>query len=375
MKPIRATVFCRSLSPHLTQVLTGLVLLHRAGVVRLRQVFMGSGTADARASAYGPQAHEAHLLVLLDGGTRVYFDTQDAQDINLVAAEQVDLYFKRSYAREAIPPALRAKVRPYGLNYAVYADGRDVFEIGRRLFFEKDAAKRMKMLVRLTLSGFEMAAVAPGFRATVGQMSAPPDRAQPPRVLFMARAWDPTDDPARPAEKAEQRRQINEARAACVRLLRKEFGPAFTGGFRHTPYALSHHKDVLLPDDRLSTKENYIRLLREHSIGIATTGLHESIGWKLAEYVAFSKAIAAERLRFEVAGELAAGENYLEFDSPAKCVEQTLRLFTDRGLREAMMERNQRYYEACLRPDMLMLRTLRMAMPGRIPEGLQLPHA
>ena len=36
-----------------------------------------------------------------------------------------------------------------------------------------------------------------------------------------------------------------------------------------------------------------------------------------------------------------------------------------------MMERNQRYYEACLRPDMLMLRTLRMAMPDRIaPEAL-----
>lgn len=375
MKPSNATVFCRSLSPHLTQALTGLVLLHRAGVVRLRQVFIGSGTADARASAYGPQAHEAHLLVLLDGGTRVYYDTQDAQDINLVAAEQVDLYFKRSYAREAIPPALRAKVHPYGLNYAVYADGRDVFEIGRRLFFEKDAAKRMKALVRLTLSGFEMSAVAPGFRATVGQMSAPPDRLQPPRVLFMARAWDPTDDPARPAEKAEQRRQINEARAACVRLLRKEFGAAFTGGFRHTPYALTHHKDVLLPDDRLSTKENYIRLLREHSIGIATTGLHESIGWKLAEYVAFSKAIAAERLCFEVPGELAAGDNYLEFDSPEMCVEQTLRLFTDRELREAMMERNQRYYEASLRPDVLVLRTLRMSMPGRFPEVAQVADA
>jgi len=371
MKPIHATVFCRSLSPHLTQALTGLVLLHRAGAIRLHQVFMGSGTADARASAYGPEAHEAHLLVLLDGGTRVYYDTQDAQDINLAAAERVDLYFKRSYAREAVPPALRAKVHPYGLNYAVYADGRDVFEMGRRLFFEKEAAKRMKALARLALSGFEMSAVAPGFRATVGQMSAPPDRAQPPRVLFMARAWDPGDDPARPPEKAEQRRQINEARAECVRLLRREFGPAFTGGFRHTPYALTHHKDVLLADDRLSTKENYIRLLREHSIGIATTGLHESIGWKLAEYVAFSKAIAAERLRFEVPGELAAGENYLEFDSPEKCVEQTLRLFTDRGLREAMMERNQRYYEACLRPDMLMLRTLRMAMPDRIaPEAL-----
>ena len=374
MKPIHATVFCRSLSPHLTQALTGLALLHRAGVVRLRQVFLGSGRRDARASAYGPQAHEAHLLVLLDGGTQVYFDTQDAQDINLTAAERVDLYFKRSYAWEAIPPALRAKVHPYGLNYAVHADGRDVFEMGRRLFFERDAAKRIKMLARLTLSGFAMSAVAPGFRATVGEMSAPPDRAQPPRVLFMARAWDPTDDPARPAEKAEQRRQINEARAECVRLLRKEFGPAFTGGFRHTPYALTHHKDVLLADDRLSTKENYIRLLREHSIGVATTGLHESIGWKLAEYVAFSKAIAAERLCFEVPGKFAVGENYLEFDSPEQCVEQTLRLFADHGLREAMMERNQRYYEDWLRPDVLMLRTLRMAMPGRIPEGLQLAH-
>jgi hypothetical protein len=222
-------------------------------------------------------------------------------------------------------------------------------------------------MLRLALRGMDMSAVAPGFRATMGQMSAPPERAQPPRVLFMARAWDPTDDPARPAEKVEQRRQINEVRAECVRLLRKEFGAAFTGGFRHTPYALTHHKDVLLPDDRLSTKENYIRLLREHSIGIATTGLHESIGWKLAEYAAFSKAIAAERLRFEVPGELAAGDNYLEFDSPETCVEQTLRLFTDRGLREAMMECNQRYYEACLRPDVLMLRTLRMGDAGTFP--------
>ncbi|MCX6026684.1 MAG: hypothetical protein NTY23_10580 [Chloroflexi bacterium] len=374
MKPIHATVFCRSLSPHLTQSLTGLVLLHRAGIIRLKQVLIRRGQGDERASVYGPTAHEAHLLLLLEDSVRVYYDMQDAQDINLSAAEGVDLYFKRSYAREAIPPALRARVHPYGLNYAVYADGRDGFEIRRRLFFEPEAGKRLRAMLRLALRGMDMSAVAPGFRATMGQMSAPPERAQPPRVLFMARAWDPTDDPARPAEKVEQRRQINEVRAECVRLLRKEFGAAFTGGFRHTPYALTHHKDVLLPDDRLSTKENYIRLLREHSIGIATTGLHESIGWKLAEYAAFSKAIAAERLRFEVPGELAAGENYLEFDSPETCVIQTLRLFTDRGLREAMMECNQRYYEACLRPDVLMLRTLCMAMPGRFPEAVQAAH-
>jgi hypothetical protein len=93
-------------------------------------------------------------------------------------------------------------------------------------------------------------------------------------------------------------------------------------------------------------------------ICVATTGLHGSIGGKFAEYVCLSKAILSEKLQYAVPGDLREGRNYLEFTTADECVEQAWRLFSDRALRNRLMCNNARYYNAWLRPDMLILNSL-----------------
>jgi hypothetical protein len=181
----------------------------------------------------------------------------------------------------------------------------------------------------------------------------------------MTQAWD--HNKARSKAKSEERDFMNNTRAQCIRLLKKEFGVHFLGGFAHSVYSNDRFRDCLLPDNKLSQKKNYMELLREFPICIATTGLHGSIGWKLAEYVSYSKAIVTERLNYQVPGHFQKELNYLDFVSPEDCVESAVRLFHNYNLRCQFMINNYRYYYSYLRPDSLVLNTLAIAI--RWPSG------
>ncbi|MBV1906550.1 MAG: hypothetical protein KUG75_10760, partial [Pseudomonadales bacterium] len=99
-----------------------------------------------------------------------------------------------------------------------------------------------------------------------------------------------------------------------------------------------------------------------YPICVATTGLHQSIGWKFAEYIAFSKAILSETLNFEVPGKLSEGMNFLEFTSAEACVENASILMSDHELRKKLMLNNAIYYHKNMRPDNLILRTILTAL-------------
>jgi hypothetical protein len=153
-------------------------------------------------------------------------------------------------------------------------------------------------------------------------------------------------------------------RAECVLRLREELGDKFFGGIEHSPYAQQHFEAALLPDNADSARSRYLNLLRKHSIGVTTTGLHGSIGGKLAEYVAFAKAIVTEPLHYEVPGDFREGRNYLTFTSAAECASQVARLMHDWELRHSMMQNNWNYYRSFLRPDKLVRNALTAATPA-----------
>jgi hypothetical protein len=108
----------------------------------------------------------------------------------------------------------------------------------------------------------------------------------------------------------------------------------------------------------LTTKRQYLRLLAEHPICVTSGGLHRSLGWKLGEYVALSKAIVTERLAFEVPGEFAEGKNYLSYADAKGCVAAVKRLVHDQALRGSMMQSNRDYFLNHLRPDRLVANAL-----------------
>lgn len=339
---------------HLSQIYTGFAVLARTGVINLSQQLLAPPKSQ-------PKSRNCYLEAIVGTDTHLYYDLHDDQAIDREAANRVDYYFKRSPPPQASTPPGKARILPLGLNYAIYPDGIDWLELRRIIHGDRSP----KAIARAMAKSHPYLASRLPFIPTVTNMAAPPALEQQPQVLFMARTWDPAQLTDLSREEAEDRQLINETRAKCIRLLRQEFGHRFRGGFQHSEYTRKHFGNLLVDDNRRSGKRQYIASLQHYPICISTTGLHQSNGWKLAEYVAFSKAIIAETLHSEVPGNFSPNNNYLAFATPEQCVDQAVRLFTDKPLRQSMMLNNQRYYSEYLRPDMMVKRTLDIALAGK----------
>lgn len=158
----------------------------------------------------------------------------------------------------------REKVFPFGLNYENYAGNFDRFLLARSKFYQ--GKEKLKIVLK-TFGG------ASGFNIFE-------DLPRPqiePKVIFMARAWNP--------EKIEDKKQkaqteaINETRAECVRLLRKEFGARFFGGLAVDDYSEKNFKDCLLPNETVSKQSNILKsskisrfALRQRVCAVLTVG-------------------------------------------------------------------------------------------------------
>lgn len=346
--PLTCQLFSYSDTPHLQQLYTGYRILHDRNVVRVKQIVSKKHLKGSR---------DVHLKVVVNDRTVLYYDTHDSYEIDEEALHEVDFYFKRSYADTFVKTlSEQHKIFPLGLNYPIYGEGFDRLLLKRASLY--GGVEKIKTLVRAF--NFEPFLAQKIYTPRVSSLTCYPDFNAPPKVLFMVGAWNPNINNV--PEKQEEIRRINETRAQCVRLLRREFGENFCGGFAPDDYATKHYGDCLLHDGDSAKKKNYLKILLDYPICIATTGLNNSIGWKLAEYVAHAKAIVAERLNYRVPGSFENGVNYLEFSKPEVCVEAAVKLFENRELRCRMMANNFRYYQSYLRPDALILNTLEIAL-------------
>src|SRR5262249_25684819 len=141
-------------------------------------------------------ARHAHLQVILNRNSRLYFDCHDSFEIDEDGAGEVDCYFKRSYVRPAVPESLRAKVFPLVLNYEVHSAELDTWSRQRISLFGEQSPSTS----------------TPRFLPTVEMMHCRPGNAGP-RILFITRAWDPFDNPDRSDAKVAERIICNDARA------------------------------------------------------------------------------------------------------------------------------------------------------------------
>jgi hypothetical protein len=197
--------------------------------------------------------------------------------------------------------------------------------------------------------------------------------------LFLTRLWDPagvnaqhlagihphlSEQEAR--ELAQQRKeeiaQMNQLRIGSIRACRAAFGERFFGGLCDSMYAREQAPDLILPP-AATRKDAFLQSLRENYICIANSGLHRSTGWKLAEYTAAGRAIVTEPLAFEVPGSFRRGQNYAEFTTPEQCVHELAALLANPAQVHRMENANFDYYCRFVRPDALVLRTLRVGVP------------
>ena len=119
---------------------------------------------------------------------------------------------------------------------------------------------------------------------------------------------------------------------------------------------------MVVTDNTVTSKRSYLTLMKRHPVCVATTGLHGSNGWKLAEYVACARAVLTEPLRYEVPGSFSRNQNYLEFTTPGECLQRAEELMLDDTVRTRLMRNNADYYRSSLRPDALVFNALSLAL-------------
>lgn len=320
---------------HCSQIMAGLELLRQAGEIAV----------DSSECRYVGGA-------MVEGCFRdrvVVYDLADGYQLANKLRDLMkgcDFYFKRSYSRDlnrrVFSEEEQSKIFPLGLNYQVAVPG-SLFQ-GQGLRGFRGFVKRLvgwKSDDYFTCDKFEEV-----------PREIDSDKMQ---ILFMTRLWSPDVDDA--SGERSRRESINAMRIALIRAFRKKYGKRFFGGVQRSRLAYSLAPDCIL-DYRITNRSNYLNILHGSDICIGSTGLHNSIGWKLAEYVAAAKAIATEPLFYEIPGGFDEGRNYLRFDDVDGAITAVDSLVNDPAAVYRMKLANADYYAHWLRPDALVRNSL-----------------
>jgi hypothetical protein len=356
-------------SPHTTQVYSGLYDLAEDGKILLEATsrFDGNIKRAARNSVLCLQVSDTE-----SGRTRtVCFDLFDGCEISSVERLRLcDVYLKRSYYDkyiDALDHVDRKKIMPYGLNYECRS--RNEREIFRRLFifhsangsFSKDPLHSLKdfssgvLRYLLLKTDLDILGLKP---MSIGDFVVQPDEPAELKILLQTRLWTSRECPRISDSRLKE---INDMRVNTVRSLKRKFGGQFLGGLLPTDAARRDYPDLCVPMG--STKRRaYMDAVKKCLVCVTTTGLHDSIGFRLPEYLAASRCIVTEPLKYQLPVSLIEGTNYLSFRTPDECVRACERLLASPQLANQMRYENHKYYLNEVEPAALVHKCLTTAM-------------
>lgn len=337
---------------HLYQIIAGFILLKRSGLINLK-------------IEQSKEILPYNMMELnINNQLKVLYDVNDGYD-NLIKngknyvefmdqlLDKYDICFKRSYSQTYNSKLKNGnKIYPLGLNYMTTIRGN----LAHRYYSEDPKNEKVKKLIRrIPFSKYY------NNKYLIENFECKPKVSNNPKILFLARLWDPNGvelENLHPDKKAE-RIDINEKRVACIRACIREFGSNFIGGITPSKFANENYGDLVVNNKNITNRDGYLKLMKESDICIATTGLHNSIGWKFGEYVAASKAIVSEPLHYELPGNFKRNKNYLEFNNEKQCIKNIHQLINDKSKRYSMMQNNHIYYLNYVKPDKLILNSLK----------------
>jgi len=347
MNKLHCQVILESNAEHCHQIYTGLADLAYDGFLEL----------DVKVSEKFTSNNFGKPIVFctLNRSQNIVFDLSDSRKlIDEEALKAVDFYFKRSYDEDYTDRMKNGqKIRALGLNYLAYSKHGFWKE---RISASKNIKEKLKTFLRYNKFFSKRFNIQDSLYACeTSNFESYPKVSDSPKVLFLVRAWKPEN--VSTEEKKLERYRMNDQRANIIRTLKKELGNKFVGGFLKEPYAETMYPDCVVSKN-MTSKKNYLELMKDSDICIATTGLEESIGWKFAEYVAASNAIVSEKLMFTLPGDFKEGQNYLCFSSSEECVAQVNKLIEDKAMRLEMMHNNYKYYCSNVEPKKLVLNAL-----------------
>jgi glycosyltransferase involved in cell wall biosynthesis len=287
-------------------------------------------------------------------GRLVMLDLHDDSEVRPEQYQRADIYFKRM-CRKADLAAL-SKLQPLGLIFPCYH--RPLRQLGYFLR-TRPAVVHLKQVLRYLPIPFLMGGGATASNMLLKKMECN-DLTREFAIGFQTQVWDPA---RATGEKAQgERLRINEERILLVRELRSKFGSRFVGGLSMSNQLAETYGDLLLPKN-LTQKAAYLKLLKRLTVGVASTGLKGSVGFKFAEYMAAGMAILSVPNIREVAlpAPLTEGEHYLVFDNAQQCARHAQMLLENPTVMRDMMRNNHAYYSQFLRPDVLMKRVVELA--------------
>lgn len=334
-------------SNHLQQIYDGFEKLAISGIIKLKV-------------NYSNKSDSPILKVRINNKFDVYYDLldgfnwiDDTIDNNLNYFKNnlnSDFYFKRSFNNKLLEYNLKnRKIYPLGFNY--YINPKGVF-INKH--YNNSFKSKLKQVVKQQFHSFQKNNRS---KITSNYFENNPIFNKDNRILFSTRLWNP--DETNQKHNKELREKINNQRIEYILACKKEFGKSFTGGLFDDEYTNKKAKSLILPT-KVSNKKNYLDILKKHNICIATTGLHKSIGWKMGEYIAASRAIVSETLNYDVPGNFVNKKNYLEFDNSDNLLEKLEYLLSKPRETEQIMTNNYNYYKNYLHPEQLILNTLKI---------------
>lgn len=329
-----------STRPHLSEILTGFLILKEKGEIQFSYEF-------------APRFEKEHpylsILFAEINGKKVVFDMMDGYDFSFEEIEEIlsgcDYYFKRSFSSEQnlkFSGENRKKIIPWGLNYHVTCQNNPLDQ-------KKGFREWKENLFQMAANGAKRSYFTPE------RFEGKPEYRKENKILFLARLWEPIGE----SKIDEERMMINKTRIELLRKLKKEYGNRLMGGLQFSACSRKIAPELVVPVS-VTRRKQFLNTIKASDICIGTMGLFGSIGWKTAEYVAASRAIVNETLHYELPGDFSDGKNYLEFASVEQCMEQVSYLMEHPERIYEIKQENEAYYQTFVRPDQKMRRALRM---------------
>lgn len=273
---------------------------------------------------------------------KIIYDTLDHADIFFEdELKECDYYFKRSF-QKIYADKQGKNIRPLGFNY--WVDNKFRYQANPRILIEYIIRKILKK--DNIIHNYKKFEDLPNLKN--GKYEA----------ILLTNLYDPKAKEVENKQKEEEREKINKFRIECIEALRKSYPDKVLAGVKDSIYAQMVAKQYILPKN-ITKKDNFISIMQSTNICICTKGLHNSNGWRLAEAIASSKCIVTEPLYNEVTGKFEKDKNYYEFRTPEELVEIIGELINNKKKILDMMNKNYEYYNNYLRPDVLILNTIR----------------
>jgi len=300
---------------------------------------------DYRDANIFPYSEKARILLNYNC-KRLVCDLQDGYwDGMEYYLKEYDYYFKRSFSEknnERFSSNERKKIYPLGFNYFVTCKGNPY------------GYEKLPKLVGKSIIGRSPLSFFTADLFTHEPVNRIDSKI---RIIYYARLYDPywNDNDMRKNEI----NYINSMRIELIRGLREKYGNCFLGGLEKDGISKQLAPELIVPKG-VTEKGRYLKLLHTCDIGIGSMGLHESIGWKTAEYIAASMGIVNEKFHYSVPGKFEVEKNYLDFTTAKECIEKVKQLIDNPEQLQQMKINNRLYYEKYLAPDKLVWNALQL---------------